>query len=230
MAVVRYVPAAEHARLGGDWYDVFRDIDGRIVVTIGDVAGHGVDAVVQMQQIRQVVAAYAYAGRDPAEVLRLTDRALGEVRPRSEMTTMWIGRIDPPVGVLVSASAGHPPALLAPDGEAPRRIGSATGPPLNLPMGTRPVWGRTRDVLPIPCTLVAYTDGMVESREQPIDHGIDRLLGLLADQGTAIDVLADEMVASRPDPGRDDAALVVLRVVRPEPSLLVRVERAPVEE
>jgi serine phosphatase RsbU (regulator of sigma subunit) len=209
-AVVRYVPAAEHARLGGDWYDIFRATDGALVLTIGDVAGHGVEAVVQMQRIRQSVSAYAYEGRSPSEVLRLTEGSLQTVRPGSEMATVWIGRLDTGTGRLVHASAGHPPAIVSCPGETPRQLQVAGGPPLNTGIRS-PRWEEHVDELSEGCVLALYTDGVFEARGITIDEGLDRVGRCLEDPSRSLDDIAEAMLVGRPDPGSDDAALVVVR-------------------
>lgn len=50
--VVRYLPAAEVAAVGGDWYDAFCQDDGSTVLIIGDVVGHDIAAAATMGQLR----------------------------------------------------------------------------------------------------------------------------------------------------------------------------------
>jgi PAS domain S-box-containing protein len=54
-----YKPGSENAQVGGDWYDAVRLPDGRVLVAIGDVSGHGLDAAVIVGVIRQIVRGIA---------------------------------------------------------------------------------------------------------------------------------------------------------------------------
>ena len=78
--VARYVPAAEAARVGGDWYDAFRQQDGAPVLVIGDVVGHDTAAAAAMGQLRALLRGIAHhSGAGPAEVLRGLDEAIGSM-------------------------------------------------------------------------------------------------------------------------------------------------------
>ena len=207
---VRYLPAAEHARLGGDWYDIFPGTDGRMVITVGDVSGHGVAAITHMQQVRQVVAAFAHEGHTPCSVLRLSDEVLAtDQSADGHFATVWIGYWDPGSGTLDYASAGHPPALLAAPSGDPIELVSGDGPPLNMPIPGCS-WNDYCAALACGSRLLVYTDGLVESRTGGFDAGVPAARTLIADRDIALGELADHLMDSRPNPGRDDAALVLV--------------------
>lgn len=151
-----YRPAAGESIVGGDWYDAFELPDGRIGISIGDVAGHGLSAAVVMGEARQAVRASTYDARSPGEVL---SRANQMLRSMPMMVTALVGIFDPRTSVFTYASAGHPPPLvITPDGHS-----------FMLPNGDLPL-GVVDDLAPTPWTftfspgtlVVLYTDGIVE--------------------------------------------------------------------
>jgi len=169
-----YVPASATARVGGDWYDAFELPDGRIVFSIGDVAGHGIEAAVVMNRARQAILAVALHEADPATVL---DRANGTILLQENvMVTALCGFIDPASARIVLASAGHPAPLLLRDGDAPAIL-TQPGMPLGIvadaPFQTTVVQAAEGDV------LVLYTDGVTE-------HGRDLLAGAVRLRDAAI--------------------------------------------
>jgi hypothetical protein len=113
---VRYLPAAEHIKIGGDWYDAFSAHGDRTVLVIGDVAGHDGDAATTMAQVRDVVRGIAQVLDDPpAGQLTALDRALRTLNP-GVLATMILAEVPAPAGpgapVLRWSNAGHPPPLL----------------------------------------------------------------------------------------------------------------------
>ena len=127
----RYLPGAGGRDVGGDFYLGHPLEDGRLLLVIGDVMGHGPQAAARMGQLRAVLAAYAYDGDPP-------DRVLAHVSVRAPalldlpMATVLAGDLRPGARGLTFALAGHPPPLIAPlDGRAGVRRG-APGPPLGV--------------------------------------------------------------------------------------------------
>jgi sigma-B regulation protein RsbU (phosphoserine phosphatase) len=107
-----YRPAAQDARVGGDFYDVFPLPDGRVVVLVGAVAGKGLDSAIHTTLARYTLRAYALLAPDPAEVLRLTNEALARFREFRDFLTVALVILDTKAGRLRYASAGHPPAFV----------------------------------------------------------------------------------------------------------------------
>jgi CHASE1-domain containing sensor protein len=206
---VRYEPAAQHARLGGDWYDLVLLEQGSLFIAVGDVSGHGLEAITHMQQVRQTISAFAIEGHGPATVLALADQVLqGEPFARGRLSTVWLGVLDAERGTLLCASAGHPAAVLSsPDGSSSVPP-AASGPPLNT--GTTATWSEHTVGLRGPARLLVYTDGVVESRPHGPEAGLAVADGLLGATGGSIDLAADLIMQRRPEPGVDDAALVVI--------------------
>ncbi len=154
-----YEAGRAEALVGGDWYDAFKLLDGRIVVSIGDVAGSGLRAAVTMANIRQAIRGVAHVHADPELMLEAADRALRTDIPDS-FATAFVGVIDPIAETISYKSAGHPAALLElPDGRIEElRIGG-------LPLGIRDADRLPPSVLSLTVgsSLHFYTDGLTES-------------------------------------------------------------------
>ncbi|RAJ38522.1 GAF domain-containing protein [Kitasatospora sp. SolWspMP-SS2h] len=172
-SAARYLPSTEGMRIGGDWYDLLRLPGGLVGLVIGDVQGHHAEATAVMGQLRSVLWAYATEGNDPAAALERTGRLLAEMETELFATCLYVV-LDPASGLLRAARAGHPP---------PVRIGAAGAAELELPGG--PPLGVLPEVryplvearLEPGETLLAYTDGLVEVRDEDYDESVQRMLG-----------------------------------------------------
>jgi serine phosphatase RsbU (regulator of sigma subunit) len=207
----RYLTASRDVHLGGDWYDAIEAPDGRLVVCVGDVVGHGLPAVGQMAQASGAVRAYVCDGYGPGDVLTRLDRLLDST---GALATAVVAFLDRATGVLEYASAGHPPPLLRrPDGTVDRLTG-ARGRMLGAAAPGTPVSTATVQVPP-GSALVLYTDGLVERRGEDLDTGVGRLvaaMGDLVDGGPG--ALADRVLEHCLGPVLDDdvCVLVLTRV------------------
>jgi serine phosphatase RsbU (regulator of sigma subunit)/PAS domain-containing protein len=218
--VARYVPAAEAARVGGDWYDAFLQRDGSPVVVIGDIVGHDTEAAAAMGQVRGLLRGIAhYSGAGPAEVLRGLDEALAGMHADT-LGTAIVARFErsAPTGRvrrrLRWANAGHPPPMLIGADGGVRMLGGPSG---DLLLGVDPESARAEPVVPVEpgATLFLYTDGLVERRDRPIDDGLDRLVTLLGEHShRPLDELCDAVLDGMlPDTPQDDVALVAVRLM-----------------
>ena len=207
----RYDAAEAGLVIGGDWYDAVRRSDGLVHVTVGDVAGHGVNAAVLMGQLRNAFRTLAYEHDSPAQLLRGMLRHLDT----DEMATALCLTLDPYTQELTYASAGHPPSLLIDRSAAQvSRLGLALAPPLGFAQPAAIVEARMS--LPPGATLVAYTDGLVERRGWSIDTGIDLLASVVcAHADLGVEPLADRIFEEvRPQIGsHDDIALLIVRLI-----------------
>jgi PAS domain S-box-containing protein len=219
--VVRYVPAAEAARVGGDWYDAFLQRDGSAVVVIGDVVGHDTAAAAAMGQLRGLLRGIAhYSGAGPAEVLRGLDEAISDMHTDTLATAAVarFERADAEGGWtrLRWANAGHPPPLvLEPDGNV-TVLGAPFG---DLMLGVDPAAQRCESVTTLRSgsVVLLYSDGLVERRGSTIDEGTDRLVQNLRALATRplhdlCDALLRQMLHGTPE---DDVALVAVRIDAP---------------
>ncbi len=136
--VARYQPASDVLEVGGDWYDSIALHDGRLLLVVGDVVGHGLDAAAMMGRLRAGLAALAVQHTSPSRLLGLLDE-YARTPGGADYTTVFCAVIDPVTGEVSYASAGHPPALVVePDG-VHRWLDDATSPPLcTSPVDPRP--------------------------------------------------------------------------------------------
>ncbi|AGL14742.1 GAF domain-containing SpoIIE family protein phosphatase [Actinoplanes sp. N902-109] len=209
----RYLPAQDGAAVGGDWYDAFAQPDGSIMLAVGDVTGHDIEAAAAMGQLRNLVRGDAYARDDePARLLSRLDLAMRGLNMGTAATAVLARVSRAGAGFAVAFSnAGHPPPLLLrPDGTVEVWW---ERPELLLGLVPRP--GRTTHHRTIPAgsTLVLYTDGLVERPGQVIDEGIAELAQTLREgAGLSGDDLCDLLAGGgvrRPD----DIALLLIRVL-----------------
>ncbi len=210
-------PAA--GRVGGDWYDVVVLPDGDAVISIGDVAGHGLGAAVMTGQVRNAVRAYAVEDSSPAAIITRVAALLNRLGTPL-LATLFVLRVHPGTGDFAWCSAGHPtPVFSAPSSDTDLLRGTV-GPPLGL---RRASYRQNEGFLPPGSQLLLYTDGLVENAPSSIDIGLDRLQRIsheayAADASTT--AVLDSVLAGVPQPQHDDIAAVVLRRTRePEPGV-----------
>lgn len=216
---VRYVPAADAAQVGGDWYDSFCPADGSTVVVIGDVVGHDMTAAAEMGQIRSLVRGIAvHSDHGPADLLRGVDQAMRSLVVETTATAV-VARLDARDDGAFNlrwSNAGHPPPALV------RRDGTVTllePPQSDLLLGLEPDVPRQEHelVLQPGDTLVLCTDGLVERRLTDIDTGLARLTAALSALGpeAPVEEIAHRLVADlSTDVAEDDVALLVVRLRR----------------
>lgn len=205
-----YLPASSEAEVGGDWYDAFLLPDGRIAISIGDVAGHGLDAAVIMGEVRQALRAAAIGSDRPSAVLEAVNGVIN-LRENVGMVTAIFGFYDTQRAVFRYAVAGHPPPIIAtPDGF------SQVLPGGGLPLGASDSV-MTRDwtfTIPPGGQVVLYTDGLIEY-ERDIESGQAALLeavsGLLAlgnDAQQSAKAIQERIFSKQPN--KDDSAALTL--------------------
>jgi PAS domain S-box-containing protein len=213
---VRYLPASEAARVGGDWYDAFTNASGTTTLVIGDVVGHDTAATAAMGQLRSLLRGIAVAGQGgPSGLLTALDEAMAQLRVGT-YATVAVACLEPsPDGGarLTWANAGHPaPLVLTPDG-AVSLPGSRRGE-LMLGVDARaPRTESTLDLVP-GATVLLYSDGLIENRERDLDEGTAKLRAAATELAHLpldrfCDELVDRLVDGRPE---DDVALVAVRI------------------
>jgi putative methionine-R-sulfoxide reductase with GAF domain len=201
----RYVPGAR-VGVGGDWYDVFELPSGHVGVTIGDVAGSGLRAAVVMGRIRSALRAYALESVDPADVLTRLDRKIQRFEPGAMATAIY-SVIEPDRSRLVVSSAGHlPPLLVGPSGTHVADV------PPDLPLGAYPDAPRRNTTLDLPVhtSLLVYTDGLIERRDEPISDAIVRLSKTVT-AASPEDVCGRAIALMAQDSASDDVAILAVR-------------------
>jgi serine phosphatase RsbU (regulator of sigma subunit)/anti-sigma regulatory factor (Ser/Thr protein kinase) len=206
-----YQGAQVGSALGGDWYDAFA-VNGRIVMTIGDVTGKGVDAARLMVQLRQWVRMAAVVSDDPAQMLMLLNRAL-LLEGRDELATAFIAVIGKNERRITYSSAGHPPPIVKRSHGLPEALRGDSCPPLGVEAGTEYVSHSAS--LEDATLLVFYTDGLTEVDRDPVagEAAIEQLVAsdeVLFAANPARYV--SRLVAGKS--ARDDMAILTVRLGR----------------
>lgn len=208
-----YAAGSTEAQIGGDWYDAVRLIDGRLVISIGDVAGSGLQAAVIMANMRQIIRGIAQVHADPALMLDAADRALRLDHP-DRFVTAFVAVLDPIDRTFAYASAGHPPAMIRrPDGAI--EVLSDGGLPLGL-RGHHHESHNKVTTITDGTTILLYTDGITEFDRDAL-AGERRLRDALADDAVRCvshpaRALKDAVLSG--ETARDDVALLVVDVKR----------------
>ena len=151
-----YSAADRQALIGGDWYDAVEMPDGRLMFSIGDVTGHGLEASVSAGRIRQAIYTIAFAETDPAAVLRAVNRTV--FHSAQPIATAIVGFVDKDNAKVTYACAGHPPPVIG------NRDGSRSIQHGGFPLGVLADFETESFAIDIAPNdvLVLYTDGLTE--------------------------------------------------------------------
>lgn len=224
--VARYLPASPDLEIGGDWYDVVRLGPRELVISIGDVVGHGLNAAATMGQLRNAVRAYALERSSPPEIVSRLNTFVSRF-PDGEFSTLFVGRLDLDRLVLEYTNAGHPPPLLrGPDGKTAWLDGGRT-----FPVGVDPAApcpSATAKLEP-DTLLLLYTDGLVERKTRPLTEGLAALEAVIEKGAADPEELVEEVIAEVVEDGAeqsDDIAMVAFRLL-PEPGFQITLDRRP---
>jgi PAS domain S-box-containing protein len=213
-AASRYQPAQAAGEVGGDWYDVMPLADDSTVLVVGDVMGSGIDAAATMGRLRTATCTLAGLEFDPAQVLQHLDRITHGLE--HYIATCVYAVYDPHSGECHIANAGHLPPVLVRAGGRPELLDLPTGAPLGV--GGVPFHSSTIDLAPGDL-LVLYTDGLVETRRDPIDERLGVLLAALdgADRRPVEETCDLLLHTLRAPNAPDDVALLIARIRPPQP-------------
>jgi serine/threonine-protein kinase RsbW len=202
-----YVPAAEGAEVGGDWFDVIALQEGAVALVVGDVEGHDIEAAKAMASIRHVLSLLVVEEGAPGAALRRLNRYLVSTGAE-RLTTVLLGVLGPNSGALTLASAGHPPAL-AVKGPRSRELSVSPGPPLGVADG---YFAEHVHLLGDDC-LVMFTDGLIERRGAGFDDGLALLRQVVASAPSyQPQQLVDHILGQHLDgPVADDVAVLAVK-------------------
>jgi sigma-B regulation protein RsbU (phosphoserine phosphatase) len=209
---VVYRPAQAGVEVGGDWYDAFWLDDARatVALVVGDVVGRGIEAAAVMGQLRSAIRALAATGLGPGPLLDALDGFVAR-HGVGRMSTVVCARLEVTTGAVRYACAGHPPPiLLAPD-EPPSFLWEGRSVPLDSVALDGPRREAAAQLRP-GGTLLLYSDGLVERREQSLDVGLEDLLAA-AQRHAAEDTatLLTSVVRTMNDDRSDDLCLLGAR-------------------
>ncbi|SDK19147.1 PP2C family protein-serine/threonine phosphatase [Nonomuraea jiangxiensis] len=171
---VRYLPAEELGRLGGDWFKAGPIPDGRVLLAIGDAMGHGLTAASIMLQTRSGLTGLAYTGADSGRLTTwLNDLIVHSNEAITVTGTAIIGHFDPEDRSFRWTNAGHPAPILVRNGKAELVNGT---PGMMLGAFDATEYATTHTPLETGDTLLLYTDGVIERRGQDVDTGLHALV------------------------------------------------------
>ncbi|MCH0573253.1 SpoIIE family protein phosphatase [Streptomyces sp. MUM 136J] len=203
----RYQPAGATTEVGGDWFDVIPLEDDKTALVVGDVMGSGLGAAATMGRLRTATATLAALDLDPAVLLEHLDRITAGLD--EAIATCVYAVHDPRLGRCRIANAGHLPPARVRAGHPPELLELPTGAPLGV--GGVAFSTVTVDLAPGDL-LVLYTDGLVETRRQPLDERLEELLSLLDDPARPLEEVCDLLLRTLHHPdNHDDVALLVAR-------------------
>jgi serine phosphatase RsbU (regulator of sigma subunit) len=201
---VAYRPAAGLAA-GGDFYDVITLGPSRTGLLLGDVSGHGREALRHAALVRYTVRTFLAAGHDPADALARADDCLDSDLD-GHFATVIAAVYDHHTHTLRYAKAGHhPPVIL---GTAHNPDAEPVAPPLGAGLGIQPQ--ACELTLDPGSTVCLFTDGLIEARLDGTLLGRDTLIELL-DQGRPDGPELLDGVVEHADEVSDDLAVCLLR-------------------
>ncbi|MFI8961046.1 SpoIIE family protein phosphatase [Streptomyces sp. NPDC053493] len=225
----RYLPGTVGSEVGGDWFDVIELPGHRTALVIGDVMGRGLRAAVAMGELRTAVRTLAQLDLEPAEVLSHLDeiarglgapagaqssarahKARGPELSEVYLATCVYAVYDPVTRRCTFANAGHLPPVLVEPGEEALLLDVPPGMPLGV--GGEP-FEEVEVELPEGALLALYTDGLVESRDHPLDEGLGAFRTALANPGRPLEDVCDHVLTTLDTRhGEDDIALLMARI------------------
>ncbi len=219
---VRYRPVGEGHLVGGDWYDTLMLPGKDVLLVVGDVAGHGIDAVTGMVAARNSLRALAITGEGPAELLRMLNGVMCELTS-GVVGTVICGLYSPDTHVLRWARAGHLPPVLV-SGESATELPLPGG--VLLGMDADADYEEATQLLRPGDTLLLFTDGLIERRGESIVDVLGDFVAAVApaavtsgpgQPGGPVAELtaaaqADRILASAVSDTGDDACLVAVRI------------------
>ncbi|MEK9519185.1 SpoIIE family protein phosphatase [Streptomyces sp. NPDC087908] len=224
----RYLPGTAATEVGGDWFDVIELPGHRTALVIGDVMGRGLRAAVAMGELRTAVRTLAQLDLEPAEVLSHLDEIarglgapIGAQQSRGhksrgpELSEVYLATCvyavyDPVTRRCTFANAGHLPPVLVEPGEEALLLDVPPGMPLGV--GGEP-FEEVEVELPEGALLALYTDGLVESRDHPLDEGLTAFRRALTDPARPLEDVCDRVLTSlETGHGEDDIALLMARI------------------
>ncbi|GAA3760306.1 SpoIIE family protein phosphatase [Streptomyces tremellae] len=212
----RYLPAAETARVGGDWYDAIPLPGSRVALVVGDVMGHSMTSAAVMGQFRTTAQTLAGLDLPPQEVLHHLDEQAQRLGTDRMATCMYVV-YDPVSHRITIANAGHPPPILLHQGGRAEVLKVPPGAPIGV--GGVDFEAVELDA-PSGATLLLYTDGLVESRLRDVWTGIEQLRERLEaasrltgpDHAPPLEALCDDVLdVLGPGDRDDDIALLAAR-------------------
>ncbi|MFC9324344.1 SpoIIE family protein phosphatase [Kitasatospora sp. NPDC057015] len=211
---VRYRPAEKDHLVGGDWYDAVVLPSKQILLCVGDVAGHGIEAATGMVALRNALRGLAATGAGPGQLLAWLNVVAHHLTDNVTATAVC-GLFDPVSRSLRWARAGHLPPVLVRDGRA-----SALPLVGGLLLGAIPETEYDEAELQLRAddTLLMYTDGLIERKDRSVQDSLERLLALAhgtagPPEGATLEQRLDHLLTHSNADTDDDTCLIGVQLV-----------------
>ncbi len=205
---VRYRPTEQDHLVGGDWYDAVVLPSKQILVSVGDITGHGITAATGMVVLRNALRGLAATGAGPGQLLTWLNLVAHHLTDNIYATAVC-GLYNPQTRVLRWARAGHLPPILVREGQAsalPLIDGIILGAVAETTYEEAEIQLRSDDV------LLLYTDGLIERRDRHLDRCQERLLTLSAEFTGSLEERLDALLDSSDADTDDDTCVVGIQV------------------
>jgi PAS domain S-box-containing protein len=207
-----YYSPSGRTEVGGDFYDVLR-VEDKVALFVGDVMGRGVTAAAAMAQMRAAVRSYVALDPSPESVVRRLD-TMFDMYEYTQLVTLVYVLADATACELRVVNAGHPPPVILHEDGSLDTVSQHVTAPLGIGVEDRSAFSvpfRGTD------TLLLYTDGLIERRDEDIDVGQDRLAAACKalpheDLTTRLEELVEQV---RDHTREDDVAALVARRTPP---------------
>ncbi|MFJ3582031.1 SpoIIE family protein phosphatase [Streptomyces sp. NPDC090127] len=205
---VRYRPAETESLVGGDWYDAVVLPSKKILLCVGDVAGHGIEAATGMVVLRNAMRGLAITGAGPAQLLSWLNIVAYHLTERVTATAVC-GIFDPENRTLRWARAGHLPPVLV-------RGPKATTLPMlgGLLLGalSEAEYEESEVQLEAQDTVLMYTDGLVERRDTAVHDSLAQFLTTAQVPAATLEGRLDTLLTQSKSDTDDDTCLIGVRV------------------
>ncbi|MFF3737096.1 SpoIIE family protein phosphatase [Streptomyces sp. NPDC002566] len=205
---VRYRPAEEEQLVGGDWYDTVVLPSGLVMLCVGDVAGHGIEAATSMVVLRNALRGLAVTGAGPGQLLSWLNIVAHHLTGAVTATAVC-GLYDPVRRTLRWARAGHLPPVLV------REANAAPLPLLKgMLLGAVPETAYEEDEVQLAAddTLLMYTDGLIERRDRSVEESLTHLLSEARTAVATLDQQLDRLLTYSRSDTDDDTCIVGIRL------------------
>ncbi|MFF5471203.1 SpoIIE family protein phosphatase [Streptomyces achromogenes] len=206
---VRYRPAETEHLVGGDWYDAVVLPSGLVLMCVGDVAGHGIEAATSMVVLRNALRGLAVTGAGPGQLLSWLNIVAHHLTGAVTATAVC-ALYDPDRHTLRWARAGHlPPVLVRGSEAAPLPLVKG------LLLGAVPeaVYEEAELEFAPEDTLLLYTDGLIERRDRSVEESLAHLLTAARTAPKTLDQQLDGLLTYSRSDTDDDTCIVGIRVV-----------------
>ncbi|CAL9603077.1 hypothetical protein SUDANB6_05491 [Streptomyces sp. enrichment culture] len=205
---VRYRPAETEQLVGGDWYDAVHLPSGLVLLSVGDVAGHGIEAATSMVVLRNALRGLAVTGAGPGQLLSWLNMVAHHLTGAVTATAVC-GLYDPATRALRWARAGHlPPVLVRGTQAAPLPLVKG------MLLGAVPEASYEEAELQLAAedTLLMYTDGLIERRDRSVEESLTQLLTTARTAPSTLDQQLDRLLTYSRSDTDDDTCIVGIRV------------------